>query len=114
MKIIDIGTVACRHITVPGMTRTIKDILVTAKMTTHWATIPPGQSTAEHFHPLSEEIVYCVSGEGMAKAGEETGWFTANHQLFIPPGVLHRFTSTGSDPLIIFVVYSPPAEVPKQ
>jgi quercetin dioxygenase-like cupin family protein len=114
MKIIDIGTVAGRHIAVPGMTRTIKDILVTDKMTTHWATISPGQSTAEHSHPLSEEIVYCISGEGTAKAGEQTGRFGANHQLFIPPGVPHGYTNTGCEALIIFVVYSPPAEVPKQ
>jgi hypothetical protein len=34
MKIIDINDVPYRHIDIPGMTRTIKDILLTDKMTT--------------------------------------------------------------------------------
>ena len=114
MKIIDIDGVPGRHIAIPGMTRTIKDILETGKMTTHLGLIPPGQSTSEHSHPCSEEIVYIVQGEGRAMVGEQAGDFKANQLLFVPEGAPHRYTNTGAGELILFVVYSPPAEVPKQ
>ena len=42
MKIIDIDDIPGRHIDTPGMTRTIKDILATDKMTTHLGSGPPG------------------------------------------------------------------------
>jgi mannose-6-phosphate isomerase-like protein (cupin superfamily) len=114
MKIIDIDTIAGRRITIPGVTRTIKDILATERMTTHLGIVPPGQATAEHAHSGSEEIVYVVQGEGRAKAGEQTGDFKANHLLSIPAGVPHRYNNTGADDLVLFVVYSPPAEVPRE
>jgi mannose-6-phosphate isomerase-like protein (cupin superfamily) len=114
MKIIDVDRIAGRQIAIPGMTRTIKDILATERMTTHLGVVPPGQSTSEHVHPGSEEIVFVVQGEGRASAGEQTGDFKANHLLCIPEGVAHYYTNTGAGELILFVVYSPPAEVPKQ
>ena len=114
MKIIDIDAVSGRHIDTPGMTRTIKDLLATDRMTAHLAVIPPGQSTSEHSHPLSEEIVYVVKGAVKCRVGEQIGELRPNCMLFVPVGAPHQFTSTGSEDLIIFVVYSPPAEVPKK
>jgi mannose-6-phosphate isomerase-like protein (cupin superfamily) len=114
MKIIDIDEVHGRHINIPGMTRTIKDILATNTMTTHMGIIPPGQSTSEHSHPLSEEIAYIVKGVGRCQVGGQTGEFKANCLLFVPEGVPHYYTNTGSEELLLFVVYSPPAEVPKK
>jgi mannose-6-phosphate isomerase-like protein (cupin superfamily) len=114
MKIIDIDDIPGRHIDTPGMTRTIKDILATDKMTTHLAAVPPGQSTSEHSHPLSEEIVYIVKGSGRCRVGEQIGELRPNCMLFVPEGLPHQYTSMGSEDLVIFVVYSPPAEVPKK
>jgi mannose-6-phosphate isomerase-like protein (cupin superfamily) len=114
MKIIDIDDIPGRHITTPGMTRTIKDILATDKMTTHLGVVPPGQSTSEHSHPLSEEIVYIVKGNGRYRVGEQIGELRPNCMLFVPEGVPHQYTSAGSEDLVLFVVYSPPAEVPKK
>ena len=114
MKIIDIDGVAGRRINIPGMTRTIKDILVTNTMTTHMGIIPPGQSTSEHSHPVSEEIVYVVKGAGRCQVGGQTGEFKSNCLLLVPEGVPHSYTNTGSEELLLFVVYSPPAEVPKK
>jgi len=114
MKIIDIETIPGRRIAVPGMTRTIKDILATDKMTTHLGIIPPGQSTSEHSHSISEEIVYIVKGTGSCTVGEQHGEFKANSMLFVPEGLPHQYTNTGKDELVLFVVYSPPAEVPRR
>ena len=114
IKIIDIDAVPGRHIDTPGMTRTIKDLLATDKMTTHMGVVPPGQSTSEHSHPLSEEIVYIVKGTGRCRVGGEIGELRPNCMLFVPEGLPHQYTSTGSEDLVILVVYSPPAEVPKK
>jgi mannose-6-phosphate isomerase-like protein (cupin superfamily) len=113
MKIIDIDDVPGRQIKIPGMTRTIKDTLITKRMTTHLGIVPPGQSTSEHSHPLSEEIVYIVKGTGRCTVGGQTGVIKANCLLFVPEGAPHQYNNTGSEDLILFVVYSPPAEVPK-
>jgi len=96
------------------MTRVLKDILVTKYMTTHLGIIPPGQASSEHSHPGSEEIIYVVKGEGSVTAGGETKGYRANHLVYIPEGVPHQHRSTGNEDLILFVVYSPPAEVPKK
>ena len=114
MKIINIDDVSGRHIDTPGMTRTIKDILETNKMTTHLGIVPPGQSTSEHSHPFSEEIAYIVKGEGKCRVGLQSGDLRPNCMLFVPEGLPHQFTSTGKEDLVLFVVYSPPAEVPKK
>jgi len=114
MKIINIDDVHAREIREPGMTRTLKDILVTGKMTTHLGIIPPGQSSSEHSHPISEEIVYIVKGKGKVRAGGQTGEYKSNYLVFIPESVPHQYTNTGTEDLLLFVVYSPPAEVPKK
>jgi mannose-6-phosphate isomerase-like protein (cupin superfamily) len=114
MKIINIDDLSGRQIETPGMTRTIKDILVTGKMTTHLGIVPPGQSTSEHSHPLSEEIVYVVKGKGVCRVGEKTGEFKPNCLLFVPEGIPHQYSSTGDEDLILFVVYSPRAELPEK
>ena len=114
MKIINVDDVPGRHIGIPGMTRTIKDILSTNRMTTHLGVVPPGQSTSDHAHPFSEEIVYIVKGTGGCKVGGDAGEFRANCLIYVPKGVSHQYTNTGREDLILFVVYSPPAEVPGQ
>lgn len=114
MKVIDVDEVKGRKITVPGMTRVLKDILVTENMTTHLGIIPPGQSSSRHVHPKSEEIVYVVEGEGWVAAGREKKNYKTNHLVFIEPGVYHQYKNTGKKGLLLFVVYSPPAEVPKK
>ncbi len=114
MKIIDIDGIPGRQINIPGMTRTIKDTLNTDTMRTHLGIIPPGQSTSEHSHPLSEEIAYIVKGAGRCQVGGQQGEFKANCLVFVPKGVPHYYANSGSEELVLFVVYSPPAELPKQ
>lgn len=114
MKVIDVDKIEGRKIAVPGMTRVIKDILISKNTTTHLGIIPPGQSSSRHNHPKSEEIVYVVKGEGWVEAGGEKKNYKANHLVFIEPGVYHQYKNTGKSDLLLFVVYSPPAGVPKK
>jgi len=114
MKVLDIDEIEGRRITVPGMTRVLKDILVTKNMTTHLGVIPPGQSSSRHVHPESEEVVYVVKGEGWVETDGERKDLMQNYLVFLKPGEYHQYKSTGKNDLVLFVVYSPPAEVPKK
>lgn len=114
MRVINIDDIHGREIKTPGVTRVVKQILVTKRMATHLAIIPPSQSTSEHSHPMSEEIVYVVSGTGNVKVGEETREYKRNHLVFIPEGSPHQYRNTGAEDLVLFVVYSPAVESPKE
>jgi quercetin dioxygenase-like cupin family protein len=107
MQVIEIDAAPSRKIEVPGQTRTIIDTLTTTEMTTHVGIFPPGQSSSEHSHPNSDEIVYVVKGEGTVKAGGVTKQYRANHLVHIPRGMQHQYTNTGNGELVLFVVYNP-------
>jgi len=47
-------------------------------------------------------------------ASEQTGEYESNHLVFIPEGACHQYTNTGTEDALLFVVYDPPAEVPKK
>ncbi len=72
------------------------------------ATIEPGASTHRHIHRESEEIYYVLSGDGaleISGAVERVG--PADARL-IPPGVEHRISAVGAEPLVILCACSPP------
>jgi len=114
MEVLNIDKVEGRKITIPGMTRILKDLLVSKNMTTHLGIIPPGQASSRHVHPESEEMTYVVKGKGWVEAGGEKKDYEANHLIYVEPGIYHQYKNTGNSDLILFVVYSPPAEVPKK
>lgn len=114
MKVLNINEVEGRKINVPGNIRTLKNLLVTKNMTTHLGIIPPGQASSEHVHTNSEELCLIIRGEGSVKAAGETKKYGPNHLVYVCPGVFHQYKSSGNEDLILFCVYSPPAEVPKK
>ena len=114
MKVLNIDEVEGRKITTPGNTRTLKDLISTKNMTTHVGIIPPGQASSKHVHMNSEEVCCIIKGEGAVTAGGETKRYGPNYLVYIPLGVYHQYTSDGNEDLILFCVYSPPAEVPKK
>ncbi|MCX4094706.1 cupin domain-containing protein [Nocardia sp. alder85J] len=67
------------------------------------ATIPPGEFIGEHFHPYSDEFLFCVRGELTVDLDDEP-WVMAGEQaLFIPIGTRHRLRNTGSgEALVVF------------
>lgn len=114
MQVINIDKIRGREIRTPGMIRTVKEILVTEQATAHVGIVACHQRTSEHSHELSEEIVYVARGRGEVKAGGEARAYSANHLVFIPKGVRHQYWNTGEEDLVLFVLYSPPAKLPKK
>jgi putative monooxygenase len=53
----------------------------------------PLEYVSEHWHPYSEEFLYCVSGSVTVSLDGESIFLTAEQALHIPVGVRHRITN---------------------
>ena len=77
------------------------------------ATIPPGGSISEHYHPYSEEFVYLVRGELIARLDGTRHQLKADQALLIPINVRHRLMNEGSQDVFIIFQLSPLAPRPE-
>ena len=73
----------------------------------------PGKGHARHNHPLSEQIIFVVSGEGEMMIENENGEpitrkISAGSTVTIPKGAYHSTFNTGWEPIRILAIYSPP------
>ena len=71
------------------------------------ATIAPGTSTQEHYHPKSEEIYYILRGAGRMKIEGELRDVGPLDAIAIPPGARHKIWNTGTVPLILLCCCAP-------
>ena len=71
------------------------------------ATVPPGGATIEHFHRTSEEIYLFTQGVGRMRLGDEEADVRAGDAIVIPPGVRHKLSNTGSEPLVLLCCCAP-------
>ncbi len=74
--------------------------------------VPPGRGHSRHNHPGAEEIIFILKGEGAQMVESENGTpetrkVTPGCTIFIPESRFHATQNTGSEPMEIFVVYSP-------
>lgn len=74
------------------------------------ARVEPGASTLRHVHHKAEEAYYVLSGEGALEIGGAVERVSPGDARLIPPGVEHRVTAVGAEPLVILCVCSPPYE----
>ena len=77
------------------------------------ATIGPGDRISEHYHPYSEEFIYCVRGRIRAELDDEPQHVHADEALFIPINVRHRLVNDGEEEAMIVFHLSPLAPDPK-
>jgi len=67
------------------------------------ATIAPGDSISEHYHPYSEEFLYCVRGTITADLNGEPRTVPAGSALYVPFFMRHRLRNDGDeDAFIVF------------
>jgi len=74
------------------------------------ATVEPGASTLRHRHAGAEEIYYVLRGDGALEIGGAVERVGPGDARLIPPGVQHRITAVGPEPLVILCACSPPYE----
>lgn len=70
----------------------------------------PGAHVESHVHKVQEQIYHVLSGEGLLFLDGVRHLVRANDVTYIPPGVVHEFHCTGTDPLVFLVITSPPTD----
>lgn len=75
-------------------------------------TVAPGGGHTRHNHPGAEEIILVMSGRGEQMVEDDHGipiteGVTPGTTVYIPESRFHSTLNTGTEPMILFVVYSP-------
>jgi mannose-6-phosphate isomerase-like protein (cupin superfamily) len=73
--------------------------------------IEPGDDIGEETHEVDQFLVF-VKGKGEAVLEGQKSAVEGGSLVSVPAGTLHNFINTGSEPLKLFTIYSPPEEAP--
>lgn len=76
------------------------------------ATLEPGEVITEHWHPYSEEFLYCVRGEVTLRLSGEHRTLRAEQGVLIPIGVRHRLANESDRTATLVFQLSPLAPRP--
>ncbi|MFI7121218.1 cupin domain-containing protein [Amycolatopsis sp. NPDC049868] len=77
------------------------------------ATIRPGESVTEHYHPYSEERVTVITGTMELTLGEHRQEIGPDSSFVIPRGVRHRMACAGEETVRAVLTMSPLAPKPE-
>jgi quercetin dioxygenase-like cupin family protein len=66
----------------------------------------------EHSHEVQEQIYYVLEGEGLLTLDGERHLMRPHDYVYVPPGVRHSFTNTGTAGLVFLVVTTPAEDGP--
>ncbi len=61
----------------------------------------------EHVHKIQEQIYYVLEGEGILTLDEARHLMRPHDYVYVPPGVRHSFTNTGTAGLVFLVITTP-------
>jgi putative monooxygenase len=76
------------------------------------ATIAPGDRISEHYHPYSEEFIFCVRGTITADLDDDPHEVKAGSGMMVPLNMRHRLRNEGSEDAFIVFHLSPLAPEP--
>jgi mannose-6-phosphate isomerase-like protein (cupin superfamily) len=89
-----------------------KEILTNENSQVVLMSVEPGDDIGEETHAV-DQVLFFLSGSGEAILnGKDRSPIKANSLVVVPAGTLHNFINTGSQPLKLFTIYSPPEEEP--
>jgi quercetin dioxygenase-like cupin family protein/ribosome-associated toxin RatA of RatAB toxin-antitoxin module len=75
--------------------------------------LAPGEVVTEHWHPYSEEFVYCVSGEITLTLDGRPRRLRAEEAVCVPIGTRHRLHNEGSETAHLVFQLAPLAPEPR-
>jgi mannose-6-phosphate isomerase-like protein (cupin superfamily) len=81
--------------------------LPTANQSLAEATVPPGTSTDEHYHRVTEEIYYFVAGAGRIRVEGEERLVRPGDCVVLPPGARHKLFNDADEPLVLLCSCAP-------
>jgi len=73
--------------------------------------IPTGGEIGQETHDHVEQTLFILSGSGKTILNGEEKEIVAGDVVVVTPGTQHNFINTGSDPLKIYTIYSPPNHI---
>lgn len=76
-------------------------------------TLAPGEVVTEHWHPYSEEFLFCVSGAITVRLDGEPRTVGAQEGVCIPIGVRHRLMNDAEEPAFLVFSLAPLAPQPR-
>ena len=65
--------------------------------------LPPGEANETHVHDDIEKVYFVVQGDALVKCGEEQAQVKPGDFFFLPVGIEHSVTNTGSDEVQMIV-----------
>lgn len=74
--------------------------------------IAEGDEIGNEVHEGHDQLLYFVSGSGVAKIGDKEMPIADGDVSIVPSGVYHNFRNTGRGMLKLFTTYSPPEHEP--
>lgn len=76
-----------------------------------FVTLDPDGGQVPWHNQEQEEVYFIVEGEGEMCLGEERQALTTGQMVYIPSGVFHQLSNTGSTPLKMIYCYGPAGDV---
>lgn len=70
--------------------------------------ISPGQGIPPHRHPQSDEILFIHGGTGLASLAGRQATVTTGATIYMPRNTVVGLRNTGTEPLRIVAIFSPP------
>lgn len=61
----------------------------------------------EHVHAVQEQVYYVLEGEGVLTVDGQPHLMRPHDYVYLPPGVRHAFSNTGTSGLVFLVVTTP-------
>ena len=69
--------------------------------------IKPGQKSRPHYHDITEEIYYILSGTGTVIIGDDAFDIRQGHAIFLPIGSRHQIINKGDSDLVFVCADAP-------
>jgi mannose-6-phosphate isomerase-like protein (cupin superfamily) len=70
----------------------------------------PAAYVEEHMHKVQEQVYYVLEGEGILTLDDTKNLMRPNDYVYVPPGVRHSFTNTGTQGLVFLVITTPASD----
>jgi quercetin dioxygenase-like cupin family protein len=67
----------------------------------------PAAYVGEHVHKVQEQVYYVLEGEGILTLNEVKHLMRPHDYVYVPPGIRHSFTNTGTGGLVFLVITTP-------
>jgi quercetin dioxygenase-like cupin family protein len=67
----------------------------------------PAAYVQEHVHAIQEQVYYVLEGQGVLTLNDDKHLMTTHDYVYVPPGVRHSFTNTGTQGLVFLVITTP-------